>query len=301
MFADTKQLFERGQILAGMDKLIHDLRETRRALPADEWAEFIEMARADEIRKIVHLCPMTRRSYDKPRGFAGDAVMLDHMYGLGEGQAFYAHPSTLCGQVYHYTVNSAVPRAIRYRRTLIAKLIDEAAASRPNGDARVLSIAAGHVREAELSAAVQSGQLAEFCALDQDGQSTAFVDTVYGYLGITAIEASARDLIRRRKSFVGYDLVYAAGLFDYLDDNLAKRLAKIMLGIVRPGGKVVIANVTPGVPDVGYMEAFMDWFLTYRTKRELKDVFDEVSAQVGAIEMLDDPTKSIAFAVVTRA
>ncbi len=138
----TKQLFERGRTLEGMDQLIHALHATRRELTPEGWAHFIALARADEIREIVHLCPMTRRSYHKPRGYAGDAVMLDHIYGLGAGAAFTAHPSTLRGQVYYYTINAEPPRAVRYRRALIAQLIDEVAAAHPDGEARVLSIAA---------------------------------------------------------------------------------------------------------------------------------------------------------------
>ena len=31
---------------------------------------------------MLHADPMARRSFEKPRGYAGDAVLLDDLYGL---------------------------------------------------------------------------------------------------------------------------------------------------------------------------------------------------------------------------
>ena len=67
-------------------------------------------------------------------------------------------------------------KAVRYRRRLLAGLIDRVA---KRGSAGVLAIAAGHLREVELSSAVQSGALREFVALDQDENSLALVDRDY--------------------------------------------------------------------------------------------------------------------------
>ena len=41
----------------------------------------------------------------------------------------------------------------------------------------------------------------------------------------------------------GYDLVYCAGLFDYLSDRICRRLLEIFYSMVAPGGLLVATNV----------------------------------------------------------
>ena len=45
-----------------------------------------------------------------------------------------------------------------------------------------------------------------------------------------------------------------------------------MLSFLRPGGRLLIGNFTPVNWGRSYMDAFMDWQLTYRTPTELRDI-----------------------------
>jgi hypothetical protein len=86
-------------------------------------------------------------------------------------------------------------KAVRYRRRLLAGLIDRVA---KRGGPSVLAIAAGHLREVELSCAVQSGSLKEFVAFDQDEASLAVVAAtthVSGWRRSPARSGSAEDLL----------------------------------------------------------------------------------------------------------
>src|SRR5262249_38418269 len=55
--------------------------------------------------QVLHQDPFTYRAFSKPRGYAGDAVMMDYIYGLGDarqadedatpiGRAVFAHMAT---------------------------------------------------------------------------------------------------------------------------------------------------------------------------------------------------------------
>ena len=76
--------------------------------------------------------------------------------------------------------------------------------------------------------------------------------------------------------FEGYHFVYAAGLYDYLSDRVAARLTHIMFDMLAPGGRLLVANFAPRLPEVAYMETFMDWTLIYRTPEQMAVLSDNI-------------------------
>ena len=295
------ELIGSGRLLEGGAQLRETLAALRASMDRQTWEAFAKQeAVCHPIKEIMHLCQMTCRSFHKPRGYAGDAVMLDHIYGLGEAK-FAPHPATLAGQVYFATINSASVRAVRFRRAILAKLIDETVHRVGDGWAKILSIAVGHLREAELSQTVMEGRVGELIALDQDLESLEVINRDYAGRNIRTVHGSVRQLIGGKAKFSGCDLVYAAGLFDYLEQPVGKRLVERMFDMVRPGGKIMVANFAHGIPDVGYMEAMMDWWLVYRSQQQVADLFSGLPPErIGKLEIFCDPDQNIIFATADK-
>ena len=67
-----------------------------------------------------------------------------------------------------------------------------------------------------------------------------------------------------------YDLVYCAGLFDYLSDRICKKLMSIFYELVAPGGLLVATNVDAANPSRNWMEYVVEWHLVYRDRRILE-------------------------------
>src|SRR5207249_3661845 len=65
-----------------------------------------------------------------------------------------------------------------------------------------------------------------------------------------------------------FDLVYCAGLFDYLSNQVCKRLMNIFYDLVAPGGLLLATNVSDALnssrPFRYSMEYILDWHLIYR-------------------------------------
>ena len=294
------KLLKSGRVFEGVDQLLNSLVGLRTSMDRQAWEKFAKEVIRHPIQEIMHLCPLTRRSYFKPRGYAGDAVMLDHIYGLGEAK-LAPHPATLLGQVYFATTSSASARAVRFRRAVLARLIDETALRVGDGQARVLSIAAGHLREAELSRAIQEKRVGELIAFDQDAESLGVINRDYAGSNIRTVSGTVRQLLSGKPQFSECDLVYASGLFDYLDQPVGKRLVEIMFDMVRPGGKILIANFAHDIPDVGYMEALMDWWLVYRSQEQVADLFSGLPGEhIGQVELFSDPDENIIFATAEK-
>lgn len=67
----------------------------------------------------------------------------------------------------------------------------------------------------------------------------------------------------------GYDLVWSAGLFDYVNDKVFVRLLKALLPVVKPGGSLIVGNFSDFNPSRDYMEIFGDWHLVHRSREQL--------------------------------
>jgi len=287
-----------GRIARTLDGLFDDLKDRREEEPQD-WAAIAGACLSHPVSSLLHQDPFTYRAFAKPRGYAGDAVMMDYIYGLGEAGEAARNATPLGRAIFQYMDTRPSAKAVRYRRRLIAGLIDQAASGK---QARVLAVAAGHLREVELSSAVQNRQLEEFVALDQDEASLAVVARDYGHLGIRTLPGSVRQILSGKAKTGQYDFVYAAGLFDYLSGPVAAALIRRMFEMTRPGGMMLIPNFLTGVRDAGYMEAFMDWRLIYRNQSDMMALAAALPRNsVADCQVFDDSDDAITFLLVTKA
>jgi hypothetical protein len=286
-----------GRIAFALDALFEDLRARREEEPG-VWPEYARACLSHPVRNLLHQDPFTYRAFSKPRGYAGDAVMMDYIYGMG-GAVETAREATPLGRaIFEYIATHPSAQAVRYRRELIASMVDQVA---KNGGTRVLALAAGHLREAELSRAVRGGALEEYVAFDQDEKSLAVVDRDYERFGVRARQGSVRHILAGKVNPEQFDFVYAAGLFDYLNEPVAKSLTRRMFEITNPGGWMLIPNFLGTIPERGYMESFMDWHLIYRDHADMRALAGALPAnEVAGYRIFDDPVDAITYLLVTK-
>jgi hypothetical protein len=286
-----------GRIAAGLEDLFDDLRD-RRDDPSAAWPAFTRACLDHPLRRLLHQDPFTYRAFSKPRGYAGDAVMMDYIYGLGEASTAAGGATTLGRAIFAHMSTRPSASAVRYRRRLLAGLIDRTAS---RGGDSVFALAAGHLREVELSGAVQDGRITRFVAMDQDAASLAVVAGDYARLGIHAVPGSVRQILSGKVQPGAFDLVYAAGLFDYLNAAVATALTRRLFEMTRPGGLLLIPNFKTGAPDTGYMEAFMDWRLIYRSHDDMRGLAAALPGDgVADVDIFDDDDDTITFLLVSK-
>jgi len=290
-----------GQIVDGLDLLVTGLWETRQSMDAEGWKNLCTYLRTEHrICEKLYQDPMTWRAFTKPRGYAGDAVMMDYLYGIHGGEEADRQASPVGRAILRHVQTRPTSQGVIFRRRHLAELIDGQAAGgvKPG----VLAIAAGHLREVELSAALQRGAIERFVALDADAESLAEVAASYGHLGVETIHGSVRDLLRRKVRLGQFDFVYAAGLYDYLVDEVAQALTARMIAMAKPGGTVLIPNFAPLVEGRGYMECFMDWHLIYRDEYDMVGLLGRTDrAQIADYDVYSDPWGSVVYLRVRKA
>ena len=101
--------------------------------------------------------------------------------------------------------------------------------------------------------------------------------------------------------FENQDLVYAAGLYDYLEDDLARALTTVLFKALGSGGRLLIANFTPDTYDAAFMESIMDWRLIYRSPEEVHALASGIPpADVKSIEHFSDDNRHVTYMRVVR-
>jgi extracellular factor (EF) 3-hydroxypalmitic acid methyl ester biosynthesis protein len=289
----------RAQVGQALDELFGGLYRHKLESSEQEWKACVQQCRTHPLCSTIHEDPFTARAFMKPRGYAGDAELLDLIYGPEER---WPDPvATALGlDIYRYTVGAPAAEGVRARRAFVADLVDRATAD--NSGQHILAIAAGHLREAQMAAAVRRRRFGRFVALDADPVSLKEVARAYGPYGVETVAAPFSALVTNRVRLGQFDLIYSTGLFDYLSNSTGRRLVTTLFGMLNPGGQLVVANFMPGIRDVGYMEAFMDWNLIYRTRQDMVELTMEIpESEIRDLTVFAEDSRNIIFVRVTKA
>lgn len=279
----AQQQFDNGilahEIIHRTAGALHGLREK---LHSSVWAELIPLVQNHLVSARFLEDPFTRWSFEKPRGYSGDAQLLDFIYGHASVAGLVNKASPLGAALYNYTKDASSSVAVRERRDLLTRFVDEAAAQHGK-ETEILTIASGHLREADASVALKEGGIKRWVALDQDPLSVGSVARDFNGTCIEAIDGSVRDIVLRTQELGSFDLIYAAGLYDYLNDRVAIKLTRRCMEMLKPGGMFLFANFSEDIVVDGYMETFMNWALLLRSKADMWRIVN-ASAEPSSIE-----------------
>jgi extracellular factor (EF) 3-hydroxypalmitic acid methyl ester biosynthesis protein len=253
------------------------LRQYRGSASWEAWREFATATfRSHDLFQILQADPYASYSFRKPRGYPGDAVLMDFIYGSGSSGAVLESSSELGRSIFRQISQNPAFPAIQGRRDLLARRIE--AACQENQGCRILSVACGHLREGGVLRKRETPRPARFVALDQDEASLALVASEHEESGVECLRESAMRLLSNHFDIGEFDLIYSAGLYDYLSDEFSTRLLQGLVRRLAPGGTQLVANMLPDIPACGYMEAVMDWWLIYRTPEQMAEMGNQVAA-----------------------
>lgn len=233
-----------------------------------------------------------RRTNLKPRGYAGDSVMMRLLY-----ERDYRGPTIFSKMMHMHPVEEPAAQAVRNRRVFLANVLSEARAKHPvSAPLRVLSVACGPAREIrDVLESPEDAERYDFTLLDQDPDALAEAKEEVGHaekrIGtmpqVRFVLQSVRTMLQHaplRREGERFDLVYSMGLFDYLNEPVARSVLRELFALLAPGGQLVVGNFHPRNQSRIYMEYWADWVLIYREEEELLGLADGLSNATCAVE-----------------
>lgn len=290
----TQQHLKVGTQPEVVDQLAGYLREIRLSCDDEQWRQVVAQCRQHPVTGLLQECPYTKRGFDKPRGYAGDAVLLDLIYS----QVSPEGTSELGKTVFARTTGSSGARSVEHRRQRLSRVIDDTA--RRVANPNILAVACGHLREAHDSLALKDGAVANLYAADQDEASIREVVASCSDLNVTPLAWSLKNLLTD-KTLPKLDLIYCAGIYDYLPDPLALSTTRHLASRLNPGGELLVANFVPENHARGYMEVFMDWWLILRSESDFENLSRQATLnQDFDVSVFKDDLKNVVYAKLTR-
>jgi hypothetical protein len=298
----------RAGFVADVHRFSHEIDTALRGTDPAEGVALREYSRR-QIDHFVMQAPWMHRARFKPFGYPGDYEVMNFFY-----EKDFEGPTLFARAVGHAFIQTPVALAVCYRKNLMKRQLRACLERRasPSRPLRFLSIASGPARELqELLAEIDELPVPlEIVLFEQDKGALAhaykrlrpLMDGRFpGRVRIVFLNESIKRLLRDKRlfeEFEGFDVVYSCGLFDYLQETTAVRLARNLYGAAAPGGHVYIGNMVDH-QERWYMAHHLAWELLYRTREDLAEI-GRRAAPEARIRVLEEETGVNPFIELVR-
>jgi len=217
------------------------------------------------------------RAYFKPKGYAGDFLMMEAIYrNIPDGDGL------LGMMIDRYCLDCPPPRAVRDRRRMLAGLIESHVTNIMDKRDRVgiMNLACGSNRELfDFIGKFNNSHMLDCICIDADAEALEYtskhVDVFEHQARIRLMQENVVKwaIGRVRHDFELQDIIYSAGLTDYLDERLFAALVNRSWEYLRPGGMLVLSNFSKANPNKAWMDHIFQWKLIYRDEDDLRAIF----------------------------
>ena len=291
------QLLQKGLVKEGFSYVVQELHDKTKGLPQEIIdTEVREECLQHPIAKLLLQEPITRWSFQKPRGYSGDAELIDYIY---RHKSCAIADSYLGKELNGYASLTGSSAAVRWRCSHVAQEIQKLQ-SKLGRKIDVISVASGHLRELGYIAEANS-KINRFVCVDQDKQSNQLVRNTYSKHAFLEVQDDSINYILKRKlAGQSFDFIYSSGLFDYLNDKIASKMIEILYSNLRPGGTMIIPNFLKGITEKAYMETFMKWNLIYRDENDMNLLCENAGIPKSKLQLYKDDMEKVIYVRISK-
>jgi len=270
------------------------LEEASRPLSAEHRREWMERVFAT-VAPVLETSPAVARVRQRPRGYMGDFRMMEDIYRHADGA------NGMGGWSRIYQTLPAV-QAVRNRKAFFVTLFGEMV-SAGREEIRLLDVGSGPAREVveAIETHHPDPHRTVIDLVDTDDEALQHATTL-----LKPRIADGQVVNIHQRNVVGfrprgsYDLIWSAGLFDYLEDRIAVSLLRRLWPRLAEGGRLVVGNFHPRNPTRTIMEWLGGWFLIHRTEAELLSLAASAGIPATACQINTEPLGINCFLVAAR-
>ncbi len=244
-------------------------------------------ARMDE--SVMH-----QRTRQKPLGYAGDFQLIDWIYThktapSGKGK--------FLDELFH---SFEAAKSVRNRKQyFIKKCIELSHKKKDRLD--ILNLGCGPCRDVmETFTVSNNGHNMFFHCVDHETEALDYARKLLSQIRMQDHVVLDPSNVFRIKTDKKYDLIWSAGLFDYLEDRIAVLLLKKIWRLLKDGGQIIFGNFSPKNPTRKGMELVGKWYLIHRTADDLVRLCTKAGIPFTEIEIESEELGINLFCVITK-
>ena len=174
----------------------------------------------------------------KPYGYAGDHELIDKMYTK------WVSLDPMTQKWDHYFHSQSASKAVRNRKDYFIELLKKVVDECKNSSCSVLNVGSRPGRDVFEFLNLKITKNIKFDFVDMDSNAITYSKAVCGKYS-NLIKFHSKNIFRY-KTNDKYNLVWSAGLFDYLDDKQFVFLLKRLHSMVTPCSGLIAPDTTDG-------------------------------------------------------
>jgi extracellular factor (EF) 3-hydroxypalmitic acid methyl ester biosynthesis protein len=222
---------------------------------------------------------INKHLYKKPFGYPGDYVMMNYIYNYYDKN--YLGDTSYQRLLNNYACNISISRSNIIRKDFIKENILEVI--KETDKPTITSIGSGPARELiELLKENKIKKNIKFVCLDFESKALDYVkkeiDTIdeeckknlsIEYVHKDIIDFIA-DILENKGSDKHFDLIYVAGVFDYLSNRICSKLTKKLYGLLNKDAMLIVCNISSkDFKHRAYYEFLGNWVMIHKSQEEM--------------------------------
>jgi extracellular factor (EF) 3-hydroxypalmitic acid methyl ester biosynthesis protein len=217
--------------------------------------------------------------YRKPHGYAGDFEIIERLH------TGWVSPNPSLARWDRYLHAQPAARAVVNRREVFGRLLRELNECCPQSPT-VLNVGCGGARDVYEYYMSEPDSLVRVHSIDISADAIAQAATLCEPFAERA--RFERKNVFRFRTNEKFDLVWSAGLFDYLNEDTFVAVVRRLLTMIKPGGRAIIGNFNTVNPTRPYMELAGEWYLNHRSAQDLIELAKRAGAAEEQISVLHE-------------
>lgn len=197
----------------------------------------------------------------KPRGYDGDFEIIERIY------ARWRSPNPALAKWDDFFHAQAAPQAVRNRKRYFLDWLSSWENRANDEGLRLLNVGSGPARDVFEHFLVRPESSVQIECVDNDPDAIDHATALCAPFASKILFHQAN--VIRFHPRGQFQLIWSAGLFDYLKDDLFVRVLRRLWSALLPKGELVIGNFSPINPSRAYMELLGGWVLIHRSAAEL--------------------------------
>ena len=225
----------------------------------------------------------------RPRVYPGDFELIDKIY-----TQYCSHSEHWAAWDRHF---HSLPTfvAVRNRKAYFQKLLEKSIPnySKTASNFKVLNLLSGSCRPTKEFLQVHHPESMQFDCVEVDRHAIEYASGLLGHLGSSVRFVNQN--VFRFKPDTTYDLIWASGLFNYLDDKLFVHMLRHVASWMSPGAKLAIGIVSDTNPNIDYLEVLFDWRVYHRSETKILSLVKEAGLGSFSQKLFSEPLNAIQF------